>query len=453
LLGLAITITLSLLVPRMVSAQAAAPTVPSNPSAVPYFQAACTALTAASNGGTLTAAQRDLLASCPFLQSGKGLSAPGYAALAGQPINALGPQTKKFGSLQQDNLSARLAELRHGATGISVAGLNFDDSAGSVGLVADSNNLTPGSGSGDGNGNGEWLDGRLGVFVNGSLQSGSKRRTRNSFAFNITDDSLTMGADYRLTSNFVIGAAYGTGLTSAAFGSSLGRLDLRAQGVNLYASLYGQSYYLDFLGGYGVPRLNTQREINYTDSVTGTNVNQEARGSTHLHELWAGMSAGRPFNWGAFGLTPEGSLNFHEVRLSKFSESMSNPDAAGAGLGLTYGDAVVPSLQARAGLKATYTLSSSWGVFQPNLHAAWIREFRNHPDFFSAQLENTVAGETDAMIIKTDAPEGHYTAYGGGLLFQLAHAISGYVDYEELRTLKSIKSHEFTLGLRYQIGS
>jgi outer membrane autotransporter protein len=93
------------------------------------------------------------------------------------------------------------------------------------------------------------------------------------------------------------------------------------------------------------------------------------------------------------------------------------------------------------------------GVFQPDLHAAWVREFRNHPDVFHTQLENAVDAESDAVTIKTDAPEGHYTAYGGGVLFQLAHAVSGYLDYEELRTLKSIQSHEFTLGLRYQFGS
>jgi outer membrane autotransporter protein len=206
---------------------------------------------------------------------------------------------------------------------------------------------------------------------------------------------------------------------------------------------------VDALAGYGVPTLDSTRNIAYAGPPA---VDQTATGETRLHDLWTGISVGRPFDWGAFDVTPEGSLNYHEVRLDSFSETMSNPNGPGSGLGLTYGDASIPSLQGRAGLRTAYTWSTSWGVFAPNVHAAFIREFRNYPDTFTVKFENAPAGSTLGSVLQTDPPEGHYTGYGAGLSFQLAHSISGFFDYEELRTLKTIQSHEFSFGIRYQVG-
>jgi outer membrane autotransporter protein len=418
-----------------------------------YLQKVCTQVADLGDGeGDGGGAQADLADRCVYFQN-SAADTPGlgsaYNAILGQQINALGPQTKKFGTLQQDNLAARLAELRHGVRGPSVSGLTVmgDDGAPLVsgGQLSD---YLPAGASGDGNG--EWLDGRLGVFANGSIKSGSKRASKNSFAFDISDDSATLGADYRITKNIVVGIAAGGGQTTTDFANSLGRLELRAKGVSLYASSYGDSYYVDVILGYGVPHLDTTRHIAYADP--SGDVDQSAFGRSTIHDLWSGMSVGRPFDWGAFSLTPEGSINYHEIRLAQFSETMSDPDAAGSGLGLTFGRAVVPSLQGRAGLRAAYVFSGPFGVFEPNIHGTFIREFRNHPDDFSARFTNAPEGTEGAAILQTDPPEGHYFANGGGVNFQLAHSIAGFVDYEQLKTLKTIKSHEFSFGLRYQFG-
>jgi outer membrane autotransporter protein len=439
---------------------------PNEKSFAAYMQTVCTQLealgsasatgTAAPPGTTLTPGQQDLAARCLFFQNPNSSPAAlttGYQAILGQQINALGPQTFKFGSLQQDNLTSRLADIRRGATGASITGLTITRDDGSVLSNGNSriSDFLPGGASGDDNA--AWLDGKLGVFVNGSLQLGSKRPSKNSDAFDIKDYSVTIGADYRIGQQFVVGVAVGQGKTNIDFASNLGRMDMTATGVSVYASYYSETFYLDALAGYGQPKLDTDRHIQYAETPGPGMVDQDAYGSTHLHDLWAGISTGRPFNWGAFAVTPQGSLNWHEIRLSEFSETMSDPNGPGSGLGLTFGNATVASEQARAGLLAAYTISTSWGVFEPHAHATWIREFRNHPIDFGAQFENAPSGDSAAAAaLQTDPPETHYTAYGGGLNFQLAHAVAGYFDYEELRTLKTIKSHQFTLGIRYQVG-
>jgi uncharacterized protein YhjY with autotransporter beta-barrel domain len=423
-----------------------------------YLSSVCANLAGPATGALeLSGPQEDLFAQCALLTQTSPTSLKALNPILGQQINALGPETKKFGSLQQDNITARLSEVRHGVTGVSLAGLTFTDSDGNViaNGASQIDDFLPVGASGDGNG--PLLDGKLGVFLNGSLQEGAKEAIKvatvaNSFVFDVKNDTVTLGADYRVTDQFVVGAAFGTGRTITDFANSLGRLDLTARGVSLYASLYGDTYYVDALMGYGVPKLDTDRHIAYAFDGS-TPVDQEAYGSTHLHDLWTGLSAGRPFNWGAIGLTPEASLNFHEIRISQFGETMSDPTGPGSGLGLNYGATVVPSLQGRAGVRGSYTWTGSWGVFIPNAHATYVREFRDHSDEFSAQFINAPAADASlAEVLKTAVPESHYMAYGAGLSFQLAHSVSGFVEYEELKTLQTIKSHEFTLGVRYQVG-
>jgi uncharacterized protein YhjY with autotransporter beta-barrel domain len=423
------------------------PPTPNENSLYTYLNAICPPPASPTSAFTPTPAQEDLALQCRYFMS-QPHTAMALLPILGMQINALGPETKKFGSLQQDNVTARLAEVRHGATGVSLSGLTLvrDDGTVVASNTSGISDFLPGGGSGDGNG--EWFDGRLGIFANGDIQEGSKTRlTAGNYAFNVKNDSVTVGADYRIGQQFVVGAAYASGKTRTDFENSMGRLDLNAKGVNLYASVFGETYYVDLLAGYGEPRLDTDRHIQYAD------VDQDAYGSTHLHDLWTGLSAGRPFNWGAFALTPEGSVNYHEIRLSEFSETMSQPGAPGSGLGLTFGNASVPSLQARAGLRAAYTVSTSWGVFEPNVHGTFIREFRDYSDTFNAQFESASQSSSNlAYVLHTDPPEAHYTANGGGIAFHLAHSIAGFIDYEELHTLRTIKSHEFSFSLRYQLG-
>ena len=436
------------LAPHVGSAASPAKPTANEDSQFGYLSSICPKLTSPTSAATLTAGQQDLARECTYFLSNSPTS---LLPVLGMQINALGPETKKFGSLQQDNVTARLAEVRRGATGLSLSGLTLTggDDAITASGTSQFRDYEPGGGSGDSNG--DWLDGRLGVFANGDLQDGHKTRvTAGNFAFDIKNYSVTIGADYRIGQHFVVGAAYGSGKTATDFTSSLGRLDLKTNGVNLYASLFGERYYVDVLAGYGVPSLDTDRHIQYTGAQS---VDQDAYGSTHLHDLWTGLSAGVPLNWSAFTLTPEGSVNYHEIRLSQFSETMSRPETPGSGLGLTFGNASVPSLQARAGLRATYTISTPWGVLEPNIHGTFIREFRDRSDTFTAQFENAPASASSlAYTLHTDPPEAHYTANGGGINFHLFHGIAGFVEYEELHTLRTIRSHEISFSLRYQFG-
>jgi outer membrane lipase/esterase len=253
-----------------------------------------------------------------------------------------------------------------------------------------------------------------------------------------------------VTEWLVLGADYASGHTRTLFAKDLGRLDLKAHGGSVFALAYARSFYLDVLAGYGGTDLNTTRNLNFTETG-GTVIDQQALGASHIQDMWAGMSAGDELTWGHFVVTPEGSLNWHEIRLRGFTESMSAPAAPGTGLALSYGDAVVPSMQGRLELRVGYTWSTPWGVIVPQVHGSFIREFRNRSDTFTARFAaSVVQGGADPAYIRTDSPEGHYFANGGGFTAHLEHGLAAFFDYEQLKTLKTIKSHEFSFGVRYE---
>ena len=450
------------ILPAAALAQAAGPPKPTpNQAAMAALVArTCAALAGQPVGAVgLTAAQQDLLQRCSVLTNAATaptVLAAAYNAILGQQVNALGPLTRQFATLAQDNLTARLAELRRGQQGVSLAGLAVTDadgrdlSAGQSGAAG----LLPGGASGDSSG--DLLDGKLGIFLNGNLAVGSKGPSPNSFAFDVSGNSLTLGADYRVGERFVVGGAIGSGHTKSDFGDALGRVDLASTGVSVFASYYRERFYLDLLAGVGRPKVDLRRHINYTE-MPGTPgaivIDQRTHGATHSREAWTGLSSGWDFHWKALSVTPELSLNFHQNRLDGFRETVSQPLAPGAGLALAFDPVTVPSLQGRAGIRLAYVFSTPWGVLVPNAHATYIREFRNSADAFAVRYADSAMMGSPAeqpALIHADAPEGHYTANGGGFVAQFAHGISGFADYEQLRSLQTIKKHEFAFGLRYQ---
>jgi uncharacterized protein YhjY with autotransporter beta-barrel domain len=364
---------------------------------------------------------------------------------------------KTFASGQDMSLTERLAQLRQGAQGVSLSGLSLQ---GFHGLPAGASlaDLLP-LGGGAGAGSPAFLDGRLGVFLNGDYKEGSKAATANSFEFGVNNISVTAGVDYRCTDWLVAGLAYEGGVAhfdyTGNLGYNLGYMDLRNNGLNLYASIYKGSFYLDLLAGYGLSHLNNDRHLSYTNTTANTTVEQYAMGDTQLHNLSAGMSLGGELGWRALVVNPEASLSYHESHLGAYTETMSHPTDNGGGLALSYAKADVPSLQARLGLHVGTTLRTSWGVLQPQIHGAYVRELRTASDTFTARFaaaESLGGGGDTPLYLQTDTSRNHYFATGAGVRATLAHGFSAFFNYEQLIALAGITSHEFSFGVRFQAG-
>jgi outer membrane autotransporter protein len=427
-------------------AKPAAITVPSIPIPIPGSVPDTTNVSSLNNTlqqvcgqlqvtAVLTAAQTDLARTCSFLAdpaAPPGALAAAYTALLGQQINALDPQIKLLDS-RSDGLYERLAALRQGTqdtdAGTNVAG---------GGASADATTL---------------LDGKLGLFASGKITSARKTYTTNSFSYGIHDSVVTVGTDYRFMDSLVAGLAYTGSSTNVPFSYNLGSMKLQENGINLYTSLYKGGFYLDVLGGYGISRLDSTRNVSFSNTTSSTTVDQQAFGHSHVRHVWAGLSLGDELAWRNFTLTPEGSLTFHQARLDAYTESMSQPSAPGGGLALSYGATTVPSLQARAGLAAALTVSTPWGVLQPRLHGAYVRELRNTATTYTTSFASAAGlGAASPILLQGDAPASRFFENGAGLNATFGHGLSAFFDYEQLSSAKYVSSHTLFLGVRYQPG-
>jgi uncharacterized protein with beta-barrel porin domain len=432
------------------------------PIVTPNFSSMGGAMTQACTGVNYTAAtaqtaaQQDLLQQCLFFAYTPANAAlvAGWTSIIGEQLDALAPGVKTFAAEQTSgDLSERLAEVRHGeAQGVSLAGLNLGRIDGRL-LALNGAGLADFLPYGSGAGSPAFLDGRLGLFVNGDIQDASRVGTVNSFAYGLKNSSVTAGMDYRLTESLVAGAAYTASTSRFGFDNDLGKMDLRENGLDLYGSFYDGPFYMDLLAGYGLSHLKSDRHLSFANTNSGTQVDQDAEGRSHVRNFWTGLSLGGDINWGHLNVNPEASVTYREARMDAFTETMSQPTAAGNGLALTYSSDVVDSLQARFGLRLGTTLSTSWGVFQPQIHGAYIREFRDDPVMFQAAFAAAPATSAPIpLVLQSDYSQSHYYSGGADIHATLMHGFAAFFDYEQLFTLAGIKSHELSFGVRYQVG-
>ncbi|MBW9256435.1 MAG: autotransporter outer membrane beta-barrel domain-containing protein [Candidatus Thiodiazotropha sp. (ex. Lucinisca nassula)] len=142
------------------------------------------------------------------------------AAIGGDPSTAtaldqVNPETatqannssQQGGQAQIRNLGSRIAALRAGASGISFQGLDLmiDDKPFSIDTIAQAYRQRGGGASSDN----PLMESRLGFFITGDIATGSKDETDLESGLDFDTFGLTMGIDYRINPNFILGGALG----------------------------------------------------------------------------------------------------------------------------------------------------------------------------------------------------------------------------------------------------
>ena len=227
-----------------------------------------------------TAAQNDLIDRCgEMVRNGQRQihfdeTRDALLKLASEEVATQGTNAVETARTQLTNVSARLAALRGGATGMSLQGLAFNMNGKTLpgtmlasllpsGLSSDVasadeptifrklgssthgqtfrdtgwGGLVSQSVSGGAAGAEKpALFSRLGIFINGTLTLGDKDTTSKEAGFDFHTLGVTAGVDYRFTDNFVLGAAFGFASTNAAIDRSGGggNLDTDEFSFSLY---------------------------------------------------------------------------------------------------------------------------------------------------------------------------------------------------------------------------
>jgi len=345
---------------------------------------------------------------------------------------ALGSVALTTTGVQTNNVGLRLNSLRGGATGMTMSGLSFDFGGQSVPLAAVASLVSSLGGTGGASADRSSMLSRLGIFANGQGSFGNQSATSREPGFDFHTAGLTVGADYRVTDQLILGLAVGYLRTKMGLEFSAG--DSRVDGYSVTA--YGNYFilpklYLDGIATFGWNNYDIER----------TDVNATAKADTDGTQFAFSMGTGYNFNAGPFTFGPTARVNYTRVHIDGYRERGADP------LNVTIARQTIESVTSDVGGQASYAISLNWGVLTPLVRFDWEHEYKNNSRVVTSAL---VADPTFGGSARTNNPDRDYFNLGAGLSATMKAGVSAFLYFEETRGRAHFTNHSFSGGVRVE---
>jgi outer membrane autotransporter protein len=249
---------------------------------------------------------------------------------------------------------------------------------------------------------GVWVTG-FGDFVNvdneGSVQG-----------YNFTNGGVTIGVDYRLTDNVVIGLMGGYAHSWTDLNPS-GTTDVNTGWGGGYAGYFGQGLYIDGAIFGGADSFSTTRATFLGGSATGNS-------SGYVFSTFA--AGGYDFHLGQLTIGPTAALQYSSEEINSFTEH-------GSFVPLNVSSDIQDSLTTDLGFRGWYDVHFGQIGVRPFVRAAWQHEFLYSALPISASLVN-IPGPPATFF----SPSlGHDSAVvNAGVSVQWTRSFSTYVSYD-----------------------
>ncbi|MCA9770771.1 MAG: autotransporter outer membrane beta-barrel domain-containing protein [Myxococcales bacterium] len=381
----------------------------------------------------LTHDQQDLRDLCQVLVDNPGDAYQALAAITPEEILTFGTIMVEMSNAQRKNIDARLQALRAGATGVSIDGLalQLED-----GLVAGSMlpNIFGAGGVAD-----PGFD-RFGLFVSGNVEWGNQDASTREQGYDFATYGGTVGADYRVTDNFILGASYGFSSVNLDFHTSSGDLLATSHGVSVFGTYYAKDFYFDGFANWTWLDFDYRRRIQY--SAGGSKVDRTAKADPDAWQLQLAGNLGYNFQADAWSIGPYAGATFLDGRIEGFTES------GASGLNISFSRQTVDSLRTRMGLQISRAISTNYAVWSPEVRGEWLHEFLN--DARSVNASFAAASSASSFSLRGNPPDRNFYRIGAGLSGQFAHGVAAFADWEYTIGLAQINQHSLQVGVRVE---
>ena len=352
----------------------------------------------------------------------------------GAALNLLSPEdlTSVFtaglavSQIQVFNIEHRLAEVRQGATGFSDSGYAVTDRRTTIEVDDGKNVVTRNDGrSKEIVAPIEESGKRWAFFISGTGELVDIDTTCEARGSSFTTGGVTVGADYRVSSQFVLGAAIGYANTSSDL-SRDGHLDIDSGKASLYGTFYNGGFYVNGIAGGGFGSIDTRRAT----------LGGFARGQTDGLDFNGLLGTGYDFHFGAFSFGPIASVQYGTLGIDRFSET-------GALGTLRIGSQSQDSLKSAMGLKASYALKVGRVVITPEARAQWQHEYLDDTASLDASFTPASSFTVHGPRIGRDALLADL-----GASVQLSSSVAFFAFYTGEIGRENYSSHRINGGLR-----
>ncbi len=270
----------------------------------------------------------------------------------------------------------------------------------------------------------------FGVFAVGEVEIAKRQSTSGETNYKLRTKGVTVGADYRMQKNLIVGAAFGAlvGDSTLTGGSQ------KTMGYS--ASVFGQwlpsdNWYINSIVNVGKNRIDNRRTSILGESLTG-------RGTTTQQAFQ--VEAGYGFSKDGARFTPFVRYEMIRAKLKPFEET-------GGADALAISGQTVRANAVGAGVIAEYAISTSSGVWIPSGRVEFLSESQKQDAAF-ARLVN---GTPLLVPVTAEAIDKNFGTWGLNLQWLAGpggNLVSSFVGYEQTFAKAGFKNDRVTAGVK-----
>lgn len=284
----------------------------------------------------------------------------------------------------------------------------------------------------------------IGLFVTFDGESLNRDRTTFGDGFDSTVLGTTVGGDYRIANIGLIGGAFSFVNRDGDFDAG-GDFDTNSYGGILYGSVLPiPQVFLDLTVGYTYHDYENKRNVSFTESSSGDNISGIAKSDSHANEFLVQALLGYDYTFNKFTIGPRVGLNYSRLWLNTYNEK------DGGGLALKYEDQQVTSLQSTLGLVGSMAVSTSYGVWVPQINGEYVHEFENDQRSITVNFVGDMRSNPQKFKFQSPKPVRNFFNVGVGTSLYLANGIQPFVFFQAMVGNEQFNSYGGSLGIRIE---
>ncbi len=348
-----------------------------------------------------------------------------------------------FAQNQLRNIGSRLSALRQGSRGISLGDLSFNFLEKHQSQKNKSHLFFNNSENSDGTEPFGLLSNKLGIFASGNIGEGSRSNTLLEDGFNYDSQGLTIGADYRLTHQMILGVATGYANTDLDISDNGGSLDAQGLSLTAYGTYYlADSLYVDIIITRGNNDYSSRRNINY--DAAGNSISERATGDTKSSSNAISLGAGYVIHQkNGFSVTLTGKVDHLNSTIESYKETGANE------LNLVIDKRNLASTLGELGSQLSYPISQTWGVLIPQIDISWVHEFSTGKDSIKGSFVDDA--NATSFSFQTDRPDLDYFRTNIGISAVLPHGFNAFIMYETILDQRYTTNQNLSFGARMEL--
>lgn len=284
---------------------------------------------------------------------------------------------------------------------------------------------------------------KLQAFVSGQVSTGDLEGGRLQQDADLSSSQITVGADYRLSNDFVVGTAIGVTQQKTDFSNTAGSSELAGNNLSIFGTYSRESLgYLDVVLDIGRNDFDVSRQINSDD-----NNPVMAASSTDSSNFSLTAGIGKNFNVFKLGVRPYVRSSFTRASVDGYSER-ADSNLPGFGSTLNVSSQSISSQTLTAGVSVSQVISTRRAVLVPNLSIETESERNRDKDplnvFFLADPDQ------QTFSVEGEERDSNYANIGLGGTAVFTKGRSAFAYYEKRLADRYVSQYWLKAGLRLE---